>query len=855
MNKKTAPKRAVFLLYLLVKSLIKWFLGRTAFRNLKQNDMKAVRFCSLCGFLLFLNSNLDAQKLETTQLKETYESRFSNYRESIHLHLNKTTFIQGDEIWWSAYAYNKKSNTPSNPTKNVYCSIYDSEWKLVQRALVLMEKGLGHGSFKIDSKWKAGTYYVKAETQWMNNFKEEVPFVQTITIVDPLSQMEPHLGKTAHDLQLLPEGGHLISGTNNMVGLRIVDDKGKGVQIKKGGVYDEEDNKLTEIFTNEAGLGRFELLPKNHISYTLKATLEDGSTVEKKLPESKIHGIAMAVNNILAAKLIVSLNTNNKTFEAIEKDSFHLAIHRDGVMTLKSFVFDSTTKDIKINKKSLLPGTNIITLFDQNLEPISERLIFNFQGLGLVNADVTKSKEEKDSVYLKIRAYTSKNRPVSLSVSALPASNGHNLEQSNIYGSFLLHPYLKSAIENSFRYFSDSDRIKEYELDLAMLTQGWSRYDWELIFKGEPKITHPFEQGVNARLKLNSKLKKEERLALIGDGASSMVLLDLDDSQTLKLTNLLSKNGDTLRFSIRKKRGGLRKPNLELQFAHPTENKDPSYPNEHFLSQKQSWNTIPGESVGNIPIKLITDIIELDEVVLTEEKNKAKLARKSPLVNDTFKGFKIGEKEIRNNVYLLDFIAKQGFNVDFIVQTGQVVLGNSRPGTSQGGAFGAATPNNSNARFPLTSNSRASFIRVYENDFLVNDLRQLLNVPMSEIDEIYFERNGLAGDSFDSSAGVIRIYRKIGPRSQSNSVYFAEKLVENSFSRPKTFYRPKYVANGGDAFENYGIVHWEPKLTTDENGEVGFKIPKDKISSVKVFIEGMGEDGSLLSHTEEIQLD
>ncbi|WP_435623502.1 hypothetical protein [Flagellimonas sp.] len=809
--------------------------------------MKPVRYCSLLSFLFFFNFNLDAQKPETIQLKGTYESRFRHYRESVHLHVNKTTFIQGDEIWWTAYAYNKKSNLPSNPTKNLYCGLYDSNGKQVIEDLFLFEKGVAHGSFKVDSTWNSGTYYLKAGTKWMNNFEEDVPFVKKIRITRPLAEIDSPTIQENYDLQLLPEGGHLINETDNMVGFRIIDGNGRGVQILKGGVFDSENNQLTEVFTNEVGLGRFELLPKKQNTYTLKATLEDGTIIEEKLPEAKTNGISMAVNNILEEKLVVSLNTNNQTFEAIKKDSFHLAVHRDGIMSLNSFVFDSISRNIRINKKNLLPGTNIITLFNQNLEPISERLIFNFNGLKLANASVIKGKEKKDSVYLKIKAYTKKNKPVSLSVSTLPSSNTHSLKESNIFSSFLLHPYLKSTIENSSRYFSDSDRIKEYELDLVMLTQGWSSYDWGLIFNGEPEITYPFEHGVNAKLKLNSELKKEERLALIGDGIGSMVFLDLDESQTLELTDLFSKNGDTLKFSIRKKRGGLKKPDLEVKFPSVKKSNDSTYLAKHFLPEELFLNPFSNEPLADIPFKLSTDIIELEEVVLTEEKSKPKLVRKSALINDSFTGVKIGEKEIKHNQFLLDFIAKNGFIVDFVIQTGQVIIRNNRPGFQ--GSRAIAPDSNGNAR-----GAAPAGLRVYEDDFLVNDLRQLLNVPMSEIDEIYFERNGASGDTFDSQNGVIRIYRKVGPRKRSNSIYFANKLVENSFSRPKTFYRPKYVATGGEAFENHGIVHWEPQLTTNKKGEVELKIPKDSISSVKIFVEGIGEDGSLISHTEEIPL-
>ena len=104
------------------------------------------------------------------------------------------------------------------------------------------------------------------------------------------------------------------------------------------------------------------------------------------------------------------------------------------------------------------------------------------------------------------------------------------------------------------------------------------------------------------------------------------------------------------------------------------------------------------------------------------------------MVDSSFKGYKITQKEINNSPLLTDFIAKQGFKVSIDHERGLVFISSIKPG---------------------------GLTKIYENDVQVLDFSQLLNVPLHQIDEIYTERNLLSGD-VNAKGGVIRIYRKEG---------------------------------------------------------------------------------------------
>merc|ERR1712000_605986 len=71
--------------------------------------------------------------------------------------------------------------------------------------------------------------------------------------------------------------------------------------------------------------------------------------------------------------------------------------------------------------------------------------------------------------------------------------------------STYLEPYINGYIQQAKYYFTDMGTKKEYELDNLLITQGWSSYDWDNIFKGAPIISHKFEQGITVKANLYSK--------------------------------------------------------------------------------------------------------------------------------------------------------------------------------------------------------------------------------------------------------------------------------------------------------------------------------------------------------------
>ena len=787
---------------------------------------------SLLFFIFFLFQGL-AQNTDAEQLKYNYEEHFKHRREALHLHLNKTVFYVGEEIWWTAYAYNKKVDEPSSGTTNLHCGIYDINGKLVKEAMFLVEDGTTHGSFALDDAFESGTYFVRATTSWMQNFEEDLDFEAPITVIKNSLDDQMVESTNAYDLKILPEGGHIVKNTQSHIGVKLTYQTGKGVTSATGKIYDSTISKVADISLNDYGIGKFILPAKVDFPLTMEVVTRDGTVIKKEIPAPKEMGIALNVNNIVEDKLFVSLKTNQPTLESIQGKAFYLAVHRDGLMALKTVKINSLEKEIKIDKSQLLNGTNIVTLFDEELNPIAERLVFNFKNIKVGKlAIASPERKNKDSIAIRINAFSKNQSDVVLSISALPSETKANTTGNSIISNFLLKPYLKTEVENPARYFNDTDRKKAYELDLVLLTQGWSSYDWDSIFNGAPEIQYPFEHGVALSGTINSKIRKGDRLVVNYGDVANMLFVALKDSTTFQINNLFNYNKDTLLLALHGKNKKLRKAQFDAQFLNgfnlaetyfdvPNVTRNPLFINTNDIAAE---NPIP-------PLFIKDKTIALKGVEVTEERIEKKLTRASPLVSKAFfSGIKIGEKEVRYNVTLAQLIDKNGFRVIYDLGNNVFTVINKRP---------ASGP-----------------VRVYLDDFLATglDIKELAEVPINQFDEIYFERNGLAGD-VNASGGVIRIYRKGGNALRPINSSFAEKLVENSFTRPKKFYRPDYVSYDGQDFKEYGVLHWEPHLTTNAQGQAELTIPDNGIKNLTLFVEGMAADGTLLSHVQQLSLD
>lgn len=484
------------------------------------------------------------------KITDNYNTYFEKTREIPYLHLNKTSFIKGEEVWFQAYVMEQNSNKLHPTVSNLYVSIFDDKGVMQDQKLVHVKDGIGKGNFIIDSSFTKRNYYLKASTKWMRNFNEDESFVQKIKVLGNILK-ENNIVKEDNffEFKLFPEGGHLLANTTNNLGILIKNSNNKGIQITKGKILNQNNEVVALFGTNTLGLGKVNLPFKENQFYILEALLPNGSRITSTTPPVKTKGLAIQINDI-DNYFAVNILTNTKTLKTIKNKTFKVFVHNTKKFIDYSFSLNNDkTYALLLKKTELFKGINIITVFNNANKPILERLIFNDSEslYTKVNVDVVASSKEFVSVELS----NNSNETFYSSASFLPNGTKAIENHHTINSNMLLKPYIKGFIENPSNYFSSNNKNRSSDLDLLLTTQGWSKYSWNDIFRDSPTKFYEFETGVDISLNFNQKLRKNESIVMYS-GKNNLVRTMASTNDKINLKNLFIKKGTDIEFGLQK---------------------------------------------------------------------------------------------------------------------------------------------------------------------------------------------------------------------------------------------------------------------------------------------------------------
>jgi hypothetical protein len=775
--------------------------------------------------LLLTFTNVKSQ--DNTAIEAKYASYFDLPRESVFLHLNKSTFIKGESIWYKGYIYNRKDSVPFKETTNLYVGLYDAEGNQLQKSIVRAQNGYAIGNMKMDSTYTTGDYYLKASTNWMRNFNEDDAFIQKIKFLN--NEANPSITKElAYDLQLLPEGGHLVQDVHGVVGVKLIDNKGLGIIFKEGILLDNNNNKVTDFKSNAFGMARFSFTPHKDKNYHVLVTLNGGKELKAKLPDINSTGIVLrAQQNPGKEGFMISIATNKATYKKIKKKPYHLLIHKNGASKGSPFVFNRSEKEIIIPLTGdfLFEGINIITLFDEQQNPIAERMIFNQHKWEPTEALVAINEMANDSISLGLQVFSDINIEKNLSVSVLPSETRAYNQKNTILSEFLLKPYLRGYIENPGYYFMDDNRRREFDLDLLLLTQGWSRYEWNNIFNRVPNPVFEFENGLTLKGTFNDpNLDKYTKFLLEESKYHESKLFDLKKPD-FEIPNVFYDTNEEVEMLLVKKNGKLK--------AHGLFAKTLAKLTTDRLTEKH-FNT---SSIYLDPVPNLNYELEEPETIVLEEINVVAEA-----LDKQFKyyGFINSANDVKVD---LDIAIRFPFVTDIIRRKSAYDVNDNIPGQVT----------IVNRRRSSLGNQQAPIV-YFDDTRLFGGLDILWQLRTSEIERITFEPFGVYEGS-RGAAGVIRIW------SRSTDLFdeFLKKrpqvFIDNSiaYAPVKNYYAPKYQY-ASPLFRYFGVVHWEPNLITDHKGRAYLKIPNTGLREVSLFIEGMSKTGELISTMKKVRI-
>lgn len=786
---------------------------------------KLIKASLLLFCLLFLSYNGFSQSNKKEEIAKKLNDYFFLERENMFVHLDKNVFLTNDDVWFKGYVFHRKKNTPFFACVNIFASLINEEGTILETQLLYGDMGSFSGSFKLNDNMKSGKYYLQFYTNWMNNFTEDESAVYEITVINEVTGI-PSLNPVYSEvtINIHPEGGTLLQGVTNNVGINVSGCNNTRVVATEAEVINSKGEIIKKVPLNKSGYGRFDFIPGSTETYKIAVTV-NGQKHEQILPAPELKGISLEVNSYaFADKTPVKIRANKATLEAFAGKPLYIIIHKDEKATVAEFTLNNAEQAITLPNSDFFEGLNTIRIVDSDLNQLAERLIYLYPQ-SVLNTQLSKVKEGDGTV-----EFTGKiNNPnMSLSVSVLPASSVSVKATDDIYGGLLIAPYLENNKSLALKqYLDNNSRSSKYELDLFLLSQQ-SKYKWRDILKNPPKNNYTFEIGLALKGTINQTIKNRKDYKVRVSSLQGMIneTVEINNKNEFYLTNLIMPDSAKMTFSLMN--GGVKVQDLKL---YPQVSNNNRKFNKPYKPQVAVCTLVENAVTADSPElpKYAINSIMIEEVEVNA-KPSIKLKHEKAFGNSMLRGYKITESDSRSFMFILDFIRYHGFNV------------------SVSGSDVSITGRTIN-----TINGQPTMPMVYVDNVRLIDFSFLLGIQTEDIDEFYINPHAVV-PSVDNKMGIVRMYMKRNFAHKQKDNPDVTFMIKDGFEPIPVFKNSDYISTRDEGFENFGLIDWEPQVTTNEKGEFTLSIPKVYSGQVKVLIEGIGPDGKLISEIKTITL-
>jgi TonB-dependent SusC/RagA subfamily outer membrane receptor len=751
-------------------------------------------------------------------------------QEKVFIHLDKPLYAAGEDLWFKSYlvdgTYHRLDSSISSV---VYVELLNSDHAVIQRDILYSPGGVAFGDFHLDEALPEGKYLIRAYTNYMRNGLEDFFFQKEITILNPDKARDAG-GENLQadiDLQFFPEGGNLISGVENRIAFKAINQSGRSVDVE-GEMVDDQNAVVATFKTSHQGMGSFKGFIWANKSYTARLK-NPGSGKTFKIPSSQEKGYMMQV--VDAGQSIKVFIYNNSEKSAANPVLFNLVGQSRGeVYFAAKGEIKSTSVTTSIPKNKFPRGIAQITLFDGDGTPQCERLVFinNDTRLQVALAMNKASYSKREKVDVSLQVTNEKNEPVtgnfSVSIYDKSAIDGQDEYPFTIEDYLLLTSDLTGYIENPGYYFADNTPERAQNLDLLMMTHGWRRFTWKKILNDElPPLNHYAENGLTLSGKItktgSEKPLANSKLKLLNN-AGEMILTETDAEGKFYTDAFTHIDSSKIVIQTENAKGKQQDFDVQVNPFNSAPSSSYRFPlfeqfNSAAFSQKIATKE---ETERSFNLQNDTKMLEAIEVQSTklDESPKAQRIYGTPSAS-------VSMKDVKNQAYMHIF----------------QVLQARVPGVTVKG-----TP--PSMSITLRAGGAASGSPLLLIDGTPVDADAVSSLNPSDVESVDVLR-GPSAAVFGSRGqnGVIAIYTKRG-QGISTSIDRNKHIKYHGFYAAREFYSPQYdVPSEFDSRPDLRTtLYWNPLIETDEQGkaQVSF-FTSDVVADYEVIVQGISYTG------------
>ncbi len=789
---------------------------------------------ALVGLLLYsfvINRPPDSNVIESLKFK--LASYYDWYpQQKAYLHLDKEKYTVGERVWFKAYVVNATTHFRDSLSTNLYVQLINPDGYIVQTKLLKLRNGISNGDFAFQDTVPEGKYRIIAYTNWMMNVGSDYAFSREIYVTNPLfktyaTRDEVKSVKHSHrknsrlsekfDVSFLPEGGNLLNGVENRIAFKAINDLGHAVSVE-GRLTDKKGNTLLSFKSVHDGMGDFSFTPKSGMHY--KAYVKTDQSKEKSfsLPEGIDKGIVLRAEYSGQDSIHIGIVTNMGPGNMPENTTYYLLGQTRGRATYSDeFDLSDPGRTLRIPKNLFPSGITQFTLFNANSRPVSERLVF-INRFDQLNVNVTPSislvpKRKRLSAAIKVT--DSKGQPVHGNFSVSVANEDDTGQEGNILTNLLLTSDIKGFVENPGFYFNGWNAEKEKLLDYIMMTNGWRRFDWNLVLLNEKlPVQFPVEDGIE----ISGKITRDIIKFPLNDIKVTLTILNQFNDVFITRSGpkgMYSFTGldypDTVAVKIEaQKDNGKKSLILYVDQKEIKRVKDMPY-----VTQLQLKKPGP-EGRYTEPVE------EVDDDPFAEENNHI---------------YRLHNEPGKQDVIIVDEKLQHFQNVAQIIQgriPGVLVNGNSINIRGINSIYSSTDP-------------------LFLVDGVVVDKDFALSMSPYDVERIEVIKGPNAAIYGSRGGnGVIAIYTRRGKFMIKGVLDF--KML--GYYTPRRFYSPRYEYRRDESLvDDRTTLYWRPYVITDKNGDAEVNFYSSDIQGRYVInVQGMDENGTTGTGTATIDV-
>lgn len=174
----------------------------------------------ICGrvlaVILLCFSGPDVSGQEDQDFSGVLARKFRDYcnsfpREEMYVHTDREEYIAGEDMWFTAYLFERQSSGLSDGSSLAYIELLNPENRPVAQKRIRLEDGSGPGSLQLPDSLSTGIYTFRAYTGWMRNFLPGNCFMKHVYVSNALTGKEYKAGGLAKSQLIRSEGQSVLA--------------------------------------------------------------------------------------------------------------------------------------------------------------------------------------------------------------------------------------------------------------------------------------------------------------------------------------------------------------------------------------------------------------------------------------------------------------------------------------------------------------------------------------------------------------------------------------------------------------------------------------------------------------------